>query len=76
MKFADYEGYTNQNKHQMLVEQIQNGKFVTVWPKELAERQAALAVPRLEVGSVTRRSPARRSGAVVEKWTATSGGRR
>jgi len=35
VKFADYEGYTNQNKHQMLVEQIQDGKFVTVWPKEL-----------------------------------------
>ena len=35
VKFADYEGYSNQNKHQMLVEQIQNGKFVTVWPKEL-----------------------------------------
>src|SRR2546421_1603795 len=35
VKFADYDGYTNQNKHQMLVEQIQNGKFVTVWPKEL-----------------------------------------
>jgi branched-chain amino acid transport system substrate-binding protein len=35
VKFADYEGYSNQNKHQMLVEQIQDGKFVTVWPKEL-----------------------------------------
>src|SRR2546426_25563 len=35
VKFADYDGYTNQNKHQMLVEQIQDGKFVTVWPKEL-----------------------------------------
>ncbi len=35
VKFADYEGYTNQNKHQMLVEQIQNGKFITAWPKEL-----------------------------------------
>jgi branched-chain amino acid transport system substrate-binding protein len=34
VKFDDYEGYTNQNKHQMLVEQIQDGKFVTVWPKE------------------------------------------
>jgi branched-chain amino acid transport system substrate-binding protein len=33
--FRDYEGYTNQNKHQMLVEQIQNGKFVTVWPESL-----------------------------------------
>ena len=35
VKFADYEGYTNQNKHQMLVEQIQNGKFITAWPKDL-----------------------------------------
>ena len=35
VKFQDYDGYTNQNKHQMLVEQIQDGKFVTVWPKEL-----------------------------------------
>jgi branched-chain amino acid transport system substrate-binding protein len=30
--FRDYEGYTNQNKHQMLVEQIQNGKYETVYP--------------------------------------------
>ena len=30
VKFADYDGYTNQNKHQMLVEQIHDGKFVTV----------------------------------------------
>jgi branched-chain amino acid transport system substrate-binding protein len=36
VKFADYEGYTNQNKHQMLVEQIQNGKHVTVWPTDIA----------------------------------------
>jgi branched-chain amino acid transport system substrate-binding protein len=33
--FRDYDGYQNQNKHQMLVEQIQNGKFVTVWPTDL-----------------------------------------
>ena len=32
VKFADFGGYTNQNKHQMLVEQIQNGKHETVWP--------------------------------------------
>jgi branched-chain amino acid transport system substrate-binding protein len=36
VKFQDYEGYTNQNKHQMLVEQVQNGKHVTVWPQSLA----------------------------------------
>ena len=34
VKFADYEGYTNQNKHQMLVEQVQNGTYFTVWPKQ------------------------------------------
>ncbi len=34
VKFADYEGYTNQNKHQMLVEQVQNGAYFTVWPKQ------------------------------------------
>src|SRR5262249_46875843 len=27
VKFQDFDGYTNQNKHQMLVEQIQDGKF-------------------------------------------------
>ncbi len=36
VKFEDFEGYTNQNRHQMLVEQIQNGKHVTVWPPQLA----------------------------------------
>ncbi len=36
VKFEDYQGYTNQNKHQMLVEQVQDGKHVTVWPTELA----------------------------------------
>ncbi len=30
--FADYEGYTNQNKHQMLVQQIHAGAFRTVYP--------------------------------------------
>jgi branched-chain amino acid transport system substrate-binding protein len=34
VKFADYEGYTNQNRHQMLVEQVQNGTYFTVWPKQ------------------------------------------
>ncbi len=32
--FRDYEGYKNQNKHQMLVEQILNGKFETVYPPQ------------------------------------------
>ncbi|MGZ6143173.1 MAG: ABC transporter substrate-binding protein [Myxococcales bacterium] len=45
VKFADYEGYTHQNKHQMLVEQIQGGKFFTVWPKELATGKAEWPFP-------------------------------
>ncbi len=39
VKFADYNGYTNQNKHQMLVEQIQNGKHETVWPPEYGTKK-------------------------------------
>src|SRR5437763_5501866 len=45
VKFADYEGYTHQNKHQMLVEQIENGKFVTVWPQSLATGKALWPFP-------------------------------
>jgi branched-chain amino acid transport system substrate-binding protein len=45
VKFADYEGYTHQNKHQMLVEQIQDGKFVTVWPKDLATGKSIWPFP-------------------------------
>ena len=41
VKFADYAGYTHQNKHQMLVDQIQGGKFFTVWPRELATGKAS-----------------------------------
>jgi branched-chain amino acid transport system substrate-binding protein len=39
VKFADYNGYTNQNRHQMLVEQIQNGKHETVWPPEYGTKK-------------------------------------
>jgi branched-chain amino acid transport system substrate-binding protein len=45
VKFADYEGYTHQNKHQMLVDQIQEGKFVTVWPPDLATGKAIWPFP-------------------------------
>ena len=45
VKFADYEGYTHQNKHQMLVEQVQDGKHVTVWPAELASAKAIWPFP-------------------------------
>ena len=45
IKFQDYEGYTNQNKHQMLVEQVQGGKYFTVWPKELANGKPLYPFP-------------------------------
>jgi branched-chain amino acid transport system substrate-binding protein len=35
VKFVDFDGYQNQNKHQMLVEQVQDGKYFTVWPQAL-----------------------------------------
>jgi len=34
--FRDYDGYANQNKHQVLVEQVQNGRHWTIWPPEFA----------------------------------------
>jgi len=36
VSFRDYEGYTNQCRRQMLVEQVQAGRYFTVWPKEFA----------------------------------------
>lgn len=46
VKFADYEGYTNQNKHQMLVEQIQNGKHETVYPSKFTSHKPVYPFPR------------------------------
>jgi branched-chain amino acid transport system substrate-binding protein len=37
VRFGAYDGYTHQNRHQMLVEQIQEGAFVTVWPPDLRQ---------------------------------------
>lgn len=45
VKFADYEGYTNQNKHQMLVEQIQNGLHETVYPPNYVSRKPVWPFP-------------------------------
>ncbi|MDD2540977.1 MAG: ABC transporter substrate-binding protein [Desulfuromonadaceae bacterium] len=39
VKFADYAGYTNQNNHQMLVQQIQNGQYETVYPAKFATKK-------------------------------------
>jgi branched-chain amino acid transport system substrate-binding protein len=45
VKFADYEGYTNQNNHEMLVEQIQNGVHVTVYPPKYASHKPVYPFP-------------------------------
>ncbi|HEY6873870.1 MAG TPA: ABC transporter substrate-binding protein [Geobacteraceae bacterium] len=43
--FRDYGGYTNQNKHQMLVEQIQNGKHETVYPPKYVSKKPVYPFP-------------------------------
>jgi branched-chain amino acid transport system substrate-binding protein len=45
VRFADYDGYTNQNKHQMLVEQIQNGVHETVYPAQFAPKKPIYPFP-------------------------------
>ena len=39
VKFADYSGFTNQNNHPMLVQQIQNGKYETVYPAPFSKKK-------------------------------------
>lgn len=43
--FIDYEGYTNQNRHPMLVEQIQNGVHETVYPSQFAPKKPVYPFP-------------------------------
>jgi branched-chain amino acid transport system substrate-binding protein len=43
--FIDYSGYTNQNRHQMLVEQIQKGHHETVWPPKFAAKKPVWPFP-------------------------------
>ena len=39
VKFASYGGFTNQNNHPMLVQQIQNGKYETVYPAQFSKKR-------------------------------------
>jgi branched-chain amino acid transport system substrate-binding protein len=43
--FRDYDGYANQNKHQMLVEQVQNGVHETVYPPKFTSKQPVYPFP-------------------------------
>ena len=46
VKFTDYAGFTNQNNHQMLVQQLQNGAYETVYPAKFATRKAVYPFPK------------------------------
>lgn len=45
VKFETYDGFNNQNRHPMLVEQIQGGRFETVYPSEFASKKITYPVP-------------------------------
>ncbi len=45
VKFETFEGFTNQNKHQMEVTQYQGGKSVTVYPPKYAKGKAVYPFP-------------------------------
>jgi branched-chain amino acid transport system substrate-binding protein len=45
VKFEDYEGFTNQNKHIMPVIQYQGGQAVTVFPPKFATAKAVYPFP-------------------------------
>ncbi|HYA87375.1 MAG TPA: ABC transporter substrate-binding protein [Nitrospirota bacterium] len=45
VRFQDYEGYQNQRKAVMLVEQVQNGKHETVWPLNDADTKPIWPFP-------------------------------
>ncbi|NTU58727.1 MAG: ABC transporter substrate-binding protein [Chlorobiaceae bacterium] len=38
VRFSDYSGFTNQNNHSMLVQQIQNGSYETVYPAQFSKK--------------------------------------
>lgn len=45
VQFLDFDGYTNQNRHQMLVEQIQAGVHQTVYPPQYAPKKPVFPFP-------------------------------
>jgi branched-chain amino acid transport system substrate-binding protein len=45
VRFQDYEGYQNQRKAVMLVEQVQNGQHETVWPLKDAVKKPIWPFP-------------------------------
>ncbi len=46
IKFADKEGYTNQNFMDTLVMQVINGQHETIWPQKYASKKYIYPIPR------------------------------
>jgi branched-chain amino acid transport system substrate-binding protein len=46
VQFADYDGFTNQNNHQMLVQQILKGEYETILPAKFATKKAVYPFPK------------------------------
>jgi branched-chain amino acid transport system substrate-binding protein len=44
-RFENFDGYTQQNRHPMVMVQVQNGRYVTVYPPEWAAASARYPVP-------------------------------
>lgn len=45
IKFESYDGFTNQNRHEMPVLQVLNGRPVTVWPASFAAAKIISPIP-------------------------------
>jgi branched-chain amino acid transport system substrate-binding protein len=43
--FTDYDGYTNQNRRQMLVQQVLKGQHETVWPPAITAKKPVWPFP-------------------------------
>jgi branched-chain amino acid transport system substrate-binding protein len=46
VKFEDFDGFTNQNRHPILVQQIQGGAYQTVYPAGFAARKPIYPYPK------------------------------
>jgi branched-chain amino acid transport system substrate-binding protein len=46
VKFEDFEGFTNQNRHPILVQQIQGGAYHTVYPAGFAAQKPVYPYPK------------------------------
>ncbi|GLH72631.1 branched-chain amino acid ABC transporter substrate-binding protein [Geothrix limicola] len=46
VQFADYAGFTNQNNHTMLVQQIIGGEYETILPSQFATKKAIYPFPK------------------------------